>query len=96
MVVKGAPALFAFCLVQIGAHLGAILAAGRLLGFSRRDTLIASNANVGGEPLPLLPCLPNRLGRTLQAGHVATEWGVTIFGLCRTNQWQVTCSRMLN
>lgn len=49
MVVKGAPALFAFCLVQIGIHLAAILAAGRLMGFSRRDSLVASNANVGGK-----------------------------------------------
>ena len=53
MVIKGAPALFLFCLVQIGLHLGITLAAARFLGFSRRDALIASNANVGGE-LPSL------------------------------------------
>ena len=60
MVVKGAPALFAFCLVQIGVHLGAILAAGRLLGFTRRDVLIASNANVGGETGSLHLCVSPR------------------------------------
>lgn len=49
MVVKGAPSLFAFCLVQIAVHLGSIMAAGKLMDFSRRDVLIASNANVGGE-----------------------------------------------
>ncbi len=54
MVVKGAPALFLFCLVQIGTHLGITLAAAQLLGFSRRDALIASNANVGGESSPSL------------------------------------------
>ena len=27
-----------------------VLAGGRLLGYSLRDTLVASNANVGGEP----------------------------------------------
>ena len=52
MVVKGAPALFVFCLVQIGTHLGITLAAAKVLGFSRRDALIASNANVGGKYNP--------------------------------------------
>lgn len=47
-VVKTAPMLFIFCIVQIGVHLGIILGAGKLLGFSRRDVLVASNANVGG------------------------------------------------
>lgn len=50
-VIRTAPALFVFCLVQIGIHLALILGAGKLLGFSRRDVLIASNANVGGESL---------------------------------------------
>ena len=48
-VIFSAPALFVFCLVQIGVHLGLILAAGKLMRFSRRDCLVASNANVGGE-----------------------------------------------
>ena len=50
-MVRTAPALFVFCLVQIGVHLALILAAGRALRFSRRDVLLASNANVGGEAL---------------------------------------------
>ena len=48
-MVRTAPALFVFCLVQIGVHLAIILAAGRVMRFSRRDVLLASNANVGGE-----------------------------------------------
>lgn len=48
-MIKTAPALFVFCLIQIGIHLAILMGAGRLLGFTRRDVLLASNANVGGE-----------------------------------------------
>lgn len=48
LVVRTAPALFAFSFVQIATHLGLTLGLGRLLGFSRRELLLASNANVGG------------------------------------------------
>ena len=41
-----APALFAWCFVQIAMHLAIILGVGRLLRFSLRDLLLASNANV--------------------------------------------------
>ena len=44
-----APSLFMFSLVQVAVHLGIVLLGGKLLGYSRRDTLIASNANVGGK-----------------------------------------------
>lgn len=47
-VIKTAPALFVFCVIQIGIHLAILMGAGRLLGFTRRDVLLASNANVGG------------------------------------------------
>lgn len=50
LVVRSAPALFGFSALAIGAHLALLLAAGRLLGFSRRDLLLASNANIGGPP----------------------------------------------
>ena len=49
LVVQTAPVLFLFSLIALGAHLGLLLGVGRLLGFSLRDLLIASNANVGGE-----------------------------------------------
>ena len=48
-VLSTAPQLFLFSLVQIAVHLVLILAAGWTLGFTRRDVLLASNANVGGE-----------------------------------------------
>lgn len=47
-VISTAPALFVFCIVQIGIHLMVILGAGKLFNFTRRDVLAASNANVGG------------------------------------------------
>lgn len=47
-VLSTAPALFAFCGVQIFTHLAIILAIGRLAGAPLRETLLASNANVGG------------------------------------------------
>jgi hypothetical protein len=37
--------------VQIGLHLVLLLAAGRAAGFSQRDLLLASNANVGGASI---------------------------------------------
>ena len=43
-----APSLFLFSSFQIGVHLGLTLGIGKLLGFTRRDLLLASNANVGG------------------------------------------------
>eukprot|EP00891_Asterochloris_glomerata_P004584 jgi/Astpho2/4584/e_gw1.00067.194.1_t len=47
-VLSTAPQLFLFSLLQIAVHLVLILAAGWALGFTRRDVLLASNANVGG------------------------------------------------
>ena len=66
-VITSCPALFVFCFIQIAVHLAIILGAGDLLGFSRRDLLLASNANVGGGCGSLsecphaswLACLPN-------------------------------------
>eukprot|EP00249_Psilotum_nudum_P011189 c23018_g1_i1 orf=137-1540(+) len=47
-VVKTAPSLFIFCLVQLSVHLAIILGVGRILGFDQKQLLLASNANVGG------------------------------------------------
>ncbi|CAL5229905.1 g13326 [Coccomyxa viridis] len=47
-VIQTAPSLFLFCFLQIAVHLLLILGAGRLAGFSRKELLLASNANVGG------------------------------------------------
>ena len=61
-VITTAPALFLFCFVQIAVHLALILGFGRLAGFSRREVLLASNANVGGARATRTSCLA--LGRS--------------------------------
>ena len=48
-VLRTAPSLFLFSAIQIGVHLSLTMAAGKLLGISRRDVLLASNATVRGE-----------------------------------------------
>lgn len=55
-VIQTAPSLFVFCFLQIAVHLLLIMGAGRLAGFSRKELLLASNANVGGRKLPALAC----------------------------------------
>lgn len=47
-VVKTAPAIFLFALVQVAVHLAVILGIGKILGFDPKLLLLASNANVGG------------------------------------------------
>mmetsp|Transcript_4280 Transcript_4280/g.12065 ORF Transcript_4280/g.12065 Transcript_4280/m.12065 type:complete len:238 (+) Transcript_4280:1306-2019(+) len=47
-VVNQAPSLFLFSFIQVALHLFIALSGGKLLGYSLRDILIASNANVGG------------------------------------------------
>ncbi|KAG2425993.1 hypothetical protein HXX76_013364 [Chlamydomonas incerta] len=48
LVVQTAPVLFLFSALALAAHLGLLLGVGRLLGFSMRELLLASNANIGG------------------------------------------------
>lgn len=48
LVVRSAPVLFAFSAVALAGHLGLMLLLGKWLGFSRRELLLASNANIGG------------------------------------------------
>ncbi len=47
-VLATAPALFAFSLLQLVVHVAFVLGVGKVLGFTRRELLLASNANVGG------------------------------------------------
>eukprot|EP00898_Chlorokybus_atmophyticus_P008337 jgi/Chlat1/8504/Chrsp80S00639 len=47
-VINTAPALFLWCVLQIGVHLAVIMGVGERLGFHRSELLMASNANVGG------------------------------------------------
>ncbi|GIL68447.1 hypothetical protein Vafri_21724 [Volvox africanus] len=48
LVIQTAPVLFLFSLLALGAHLGLLLLAGRVAGFSMKELLLASNANIGG------------------------------------------------
>jgi uncharacterized membrane protein len=52
LVIRTAPVLFAFSFIALALHLLLLLGVGKLLGFSRRDLLLASNANIGGGPVP--------------------------------------------
>lgn len=47
-VIRTAPSIFMFALIQIAVHLAVILGIGKLLRFDPRQLLLASNANVGG------------------------------------------------
>jgi uncharacterized membrane protein len=47
-VLSYGPALFLHTTVQIIVHFGFSVAAGRLLGIPFRETVLASNSNVGG------------------------------------------------
>ncbi|KAI3868084.1 hypothetical protein MKX03_035300 [Papaver bracteatum] len=47
-VIKTAPSVCAFALIQVGVHLGVIIGLGNLLHLDRKLLLLASNANVGG------------------------------------------------
>lgn len=48
LVVTTAPVLFLFSFIALAGHLCFLLGVGSLLGFSRRELLVASNANIGG------------------------------------------------
>lgn len=47
-VLRNAPALFFFSMIQVFVHLALLLGVGKVFGWQRRDVLLASNANVGG------------------------------------------------
>lgn len=49
LVIKTAPVLFCYSFIALAGHLLLLLGLGRLAGFSLRDLLLASNANIGGE-----------------------------------------------
>ncbi|KAF6253824.1 hypothetical protein COO60DRAFT_1273492 [Scenedesmus sp. NREL 46B-D3] len=48
LVLATAPILFAWSSVALAGHLLLLLGLGRLAGFSRKELLLASNANIGG------------------------------------------------
>ncbi|PSC76722.1 putative membrane -like isoform X2 isoform A [Micractinium conductrix] len=48
VVMKTAPTLFLWSAVSVSTHLGLVLAGERLWGFTRKESCLASNANIGG------------------------------------------------
>lgn len=48
VVITTAPALFAWSLVAISVHVSLVLLWEKMFAFSRRETCLASNANIGG------------------------------------------------
>ncbi|GAX86288.1 hypothetical protein CEUSTIGMA_g13700.t1 [Chlamydomonas eustigma] len=48
LVISTAPVLFVFSFIALAGHLVLILGLGAALGFTRRDVLLASHANIGG------------------------------------------------
>jgi hypothetical protein len=66
LVLATAPILFGWSFVALGGHLALLLGLGRLAGFSRKELLLASNANIGGE----------RGSREAGVMGHAREWGL--------------------
>ncbi len=62
LVVTTAPVLFLFSFIALAGHLTFLFGVGSLLGFSRRELLIASNANIGGA------CCTSPAMATLEVG----------------------------
>jgi uncharacterized membrane protein len=54
LVLATAPILFGWSFVALSGHLLLLLGLGRLAGFSRKELLLASNANIGGAVQTLL------------------------------------------
>ena len=72
LVLKTAPVLFAYSFVAIAGHLGLLLLVGGALGLSRKDLLLASNANIGGVCAYL----------TMDPPSPVYQWFTNIGGTC--------------
>jgi hypothetical protein len=48
LVIRTAPILFCWSFIALAGHLLLLLGLGKLAGFSRKELLLASNANIGG------------------------------------------------
>ena len=55
-VITTAPSLFLFAFIQLAVHLVFVLGTGKVLSIPRKELLLASNANVGGELFQNLCC----------------------------------------
>lgn len=78
LVVRNAPMLLVFCSAALAAHLAGTLAVGRLLGFSTKELLLASNANVGGPATVAGMAASKGWRRSLTPAVLTSTLGYTI------------------
>ncbi|KAK1274226.1 hypothetical protein QJS04_geneDACA017352 [Acorus gramineus] len=77
-VIKTAPGIFTFSLIQIAVHLAIILGVGKLLGFDRKLLLLASNANVGGPTTACGMATAKGWNSLIVPGILAGVFGISI------------------
>lgn len=77
-VIRTAPSIFLFCLIQIAIHLAVILGLGKLFGFELKLLLIASNANVGGPTTACGMATTKGWNSLVVPGVLAGIFGITI------------------
>ncbi|KAL4186838.1 hypothetical protein AMTRI_Chr09g15940 [Amborella trichopoda] len=77
-VIKTAPGIFTFALIQVSIHLAVILGVGRLMGFDQKLLLIASNANVGGPTTACGMATTKGWATLIVPGILAGIFGISI------------------
>ncbi|ERM96452.1 hypothetical protein AMTR_s00001p00253690 [Amborella trichopoda] len=77
-VIKTAPGIFTFALIQVSIHLAVILGVGRLMGSDQKLLLIASNANVGGPTTACGMATTKGWATLIVPGILAGIFGISI------------------